>query len=66
MDHYTPAPWPNGKALLSGGKDCGFEVRLFSKCCNFNLDPNLRSPIGVAKLLFLTFGDRFTITEGGA
>ena len=19
------APWPNGKALLSGGKDCGFE-----------------------------------------
>ena len=20
--------WPNGKALLSGGKDCGFESRL--------------------------------------
>lgn len=30
--HYTlfhrPAWWPNGKALLSGGKDCGFESRL--------------------------------------
>lgn len=21
------AGWPNGKALLSGGKDCGFESR---------------------------------------
>lgn len=24
----SPAWWPNGKALLSGGKDCGFESRL--------------------------------------
>jgi hypothetical protein len=29
------APWPNGKALLSGGKDCGFESH-WCRFCPFN------------------------------
>jgi hypothetical protein len=49
MKQWLQAPWPNGKALLSGGKDCGFE----SHWCRI---------FGVLFALFLSFAYAVMLT----